>query len=152
VEDQSPRRFVQLVLGMVLGFAAWGLSDLLLLELPYNPEIGFDEPLVGEMLDMSGTPFDSGRDVPLAMFVGYFGFLMLALRWWTQAEWTRYTRLSIWAVAVAAVFAYLLHTIWWFPQPAGLMLAAVTAISVQLSSPWLSMSRRREIVQQLHSA
>ena len=44
----------------------------------------------------------------LALSVGYFGFLFLMLRWWTQAEWTRYTRLSVWALAVCVTLSAIL--------------------------------------------
>jgi hypothetical protein len=150
VEDQSPRRFVQLVLGLGVGFAAWGLSHALLLDLPHD--LNFEEPLVREMMEVPRETFRTGKDVPLALSMGYFGFLFLMLRWWTQAEWTRYTRLSVWALAVSVTAAMLLQMFWWFPQPAGAMVAGVMAVSIQLSSPWLSIGRRREIVQELHAA
>jgi hypothetical protein len=150
VEDQSPRRFVQLVLGLGLGFAAWGLAQALMLDLPHD--LSFDDPLVRNMIDVPRETFRTGRDVPLALSVGYFGFLLLMLRWWTQAEWTRYTRLSVWALAVSVTTAMLLQMFWWFPQPAGAMVAGVMAVSIQLASPWLSIARRREIVQELHTA
>lgn len=153
VEDHAPKRFTQLVLGMLLGFAAWGLHDVIGAGLPFNRDLNFDEPLMQEFMgSMRQYDFHSATNVPMAMFVGYFGFLLAALRWWTQAEWTRYTRLSIWSIAVCVTIALLLQMLWWFPQPAGALVAAVMAFSIQLSSPWLSMSRRREIVQELHAA
>jgi hypothetical protein len=152
VEDQAPKRFTLLILGMLLGLAAWGLSDALILELPLNRELTFDEPLVGEMMDLPRATFESGFNVPPAMFVGYFGFLLAGLRWWTQTEWTRYTRVNIWSLAVCVTIAIVLPMLWWFPQPAGALVAAVMALSIQLASPWLSMTRRREIVQQVHTA
>jgi hypothetical protein len=152
LEDHSPKRFTQLLLGMLLGFAAWGLAESLMLEVPFKPDYNFDSPLVGELMNVDRDTFRRATHVPLAMFVGYFGFLLMGLRWWTQAEWTRYTRLSIWAIAVCVTIAMLLQLFWWFPQPAGAMVAAVMAVSIQLSSPWLSLGSRREIMQKLHAA
>jgi hypothetical protein len=53
---------------------------------------------------------------------------------------------------VCVTIAMLLQLFWWFPQPAGAMVAAVMAVSIQLSSPWLSLGSRREIMQKLHAA
>ena len=81
--------------------------------------------------------------VQLAGFLVYFGGLMVALRWWRQADPLRTTRVSVWAVAACALWAWVLHLIWTFPQPLGLMLAAVIAIGVQLSAPWIDPKQAR---------
>jgi hypothetical protein len=84
-----------------------------------------------------------GANPPLAMYVTYFAFLFLLLRWWRQAEFTRNQRLSLWSVAVCIFWAWVLQFFWAFPQPAGMMVAGVTAFATQLASPWLPPSRRR---------
>ena len=85
--------------------------------------------------------------VPLTMYVAYFAFLFVALRWWRMAEWTRPTRVSLWSTAFAGFVGWVLTFLWWFPQPTGMLLAAAIAFTVQLSSPWLSPSQRRELAQ-----
>ena len=80
------------------------------------------------------------------MYVTYFAFLFVLLRWWRQAEFTtRNQRLSLWSVAVCVFWAWLLQFFWQFPQPAGMMVAGVTAFATQLASPWLPPSRRRAL-------
>jgi len=81
--------------------------------------------------------------IRFASFVGYFGFLFVILRWWVQSGWLRHTRLSLWSVGCCVFWAYLLHFGWFFPQPAGMMITAVIAVSVQLASPWLPYSQRK---------
>jgi hypothetical protein len=63
------------------------------------------------------------------------------------AESTRAARVSLWSTAWCAFIGWALTFFLWFPQPMGLLLAAVIAFAVQLSSPWLSPSRRRELAQ-----
>jgi hypothetical protein len=79
----------------------------------------------------------------LTAFVAYFAFLFVLLRWWRQAEYTRHRRLSIWSIGTCVLCAWFLHLVWWFPQPTGMMIAAVIATSTQMASPWLPPSQRR---------
>jgi hypothetical protein len=81
----------------------------------------------------------------LAVYVAYFGFLFLLPRWWRQAEYTRTSRISVWWIIVSVFWAWVLHLFWWFPQPTGMMAAAVIATATQLSSPWMPPSRRRQL-------
>jgi len=88
---------------------------------------------------------DDGNNVSAAVYVAYFAFLFLIPRWWRQTEYTRSSRLSLWSAITCAGWAWLLHIFWWFPQPLGMMTAAVMALSIQLSSPWMPPSKRRTI-------
>jgi hypothetical protein len=145
LEDQAPMRLTLLALGAIVGLAAWGLSEALFVHLP-----SWDEPIdVGrgfvshELLDQRET---SGNANPaLAVFMTYFAFLLVVPRWWRQSESTRQGRLSLWTMIVCVGWAWLLHLAWWFPQPAGMMVAAVIAVSTQLASPWMPPSRRRAL-------
>jgi hypothetical protein len=131
--DPMIRRFLLLVLGMGLGavsFVAWRMLfvDVQLHRLTQRP-------LAPEML--AENMFSPSGGVQLAAFLVYFGGLLVALRWWRQADPLRTTRVSVWTVAVAGLWAWVLHLFWTFPQPLGLLLAAVIALSVQLSAPWV---------------
>ncbi len=143
VEDQAPHRISLLLLGTLVGVAAWGLGNLLMLKSP-----SWREPIdVGSGLvthGMLGWPrtMASGNP-PVAMYVAYFAFLFLVPRWWRQAEFTRTARMSIWSIVCCVGWAWLLHIFWWFPQPLGMMVAGVTALATQLSSPWMPPSQRR---------
>jgi hypothetical protein len=85
--------------------------------------------------------------MPASMYVAYFAFLFVVMRWWRLAEWTRPSRVSLWSIAFAGFVGWALTFLWWFPQPTGMLLAAAIAFTVQLSSPWLSPSQRRELAQ-----
>jgi hypothetical protein len=57
-------------------------------------------------------------------------------------------RVNLWTIAWCGLVAWLLHFIFWFPQPLGLLLAAIIAFTLQFATPWLSPSRRRAIADQ----
>ena len=51
--------------------------------------------------------------------------------------------MSVWAIIWCGFLAWLLHFVWWFPQPLGMLVAAIMSFTLQFASPWLSPSRRR---------
>jgi len=132
--DAALRRFVMLVLGLGVGFAAYALHTWLLVQLPY----GLHDQTVRAIIDAHLPHSFYGPDgAPLVFaFLAYFGLLGLVPRWWRQAYLRRTTRLSIWAAAVTLFWAALVNCISPFPQPWGLMFAATVSIAVQLASPW----------------
>ena len=152
IEDQAPLRFIQLVLGVLLGVAAWGLAEGLMLSLPIG-EMGPPSPgesVMGEVLgwDAYGNrqAWRSGTaPLPIQICVAYFAFLFVIIRWWRQAEFMRTSRLSLWAIFACGLTAYVLHFFCWFPQPLGFLVAGIVALTVQLSSPWMPPSRRRTL-------
>jgi serine/threonine protein kinase len=156
LEDQAPRRFTQLVLGGLVGVAAWTLADLLMLAMPVSNQIGLHpgDGLLNELLGMKGSELWNGSGLlganrlSLPVYAGYFALLFVLLTWWRQAEFLRGVRVNLWTVLWCALVAWGLHFLWWFPQPLGLLLAATIAFTVQLSSPWLSASRRQELMEQ----
>jgi len=143
LEDQGPIRILMLALGGVVGAAAWLLANTLFVQVP-----GSSEPLDAQWGLVSRewlhwAPQNGNPSLP--MFVTYFAFLFMILRWWRQAEFTRSKRLNLWAVAGCVFAAWLMQFVWQFPQPAGMLVAGVTAFATQLASPWLPPSRRRVI-------
>ncbi|MFV2069596.1 MAG: hypothetical protein ACC645_21740, partial [Pirellulales bacterium] len=135
--DQALRRFVMLVVGLGTGALASGLAGLLLVELPNNPELQ-----ISGMGQLSSDFFDAGGTPTLLAYFAYFGFLFLVVRWWRQADPLRGARLSLWTTSTCVFWAWLLSQFWLFPQPWGLMLAAVTSIAIQLASPWVPLDQR----------
>jgi hypothetical protein len=91
---------------------------------------------------------ESVRTLPMQMFAAYFAFLFVLIAWWEQTEATRSMRVNLWTIAWCGLVAWLLHFIFWFPQPLGLLLAAIIAFTLQFATPWLSPSRRRAIADQ----
>lgn len=147
VEDQVPMRMFMLMLGGLVGVGAWALASALFVTLPRAGEpISVNSGVISnEMLGWPHTGLEANP--PLAVYVTYFAFLFVLLRWWRQAEFTRASRLSLWSVAVCIFWAWLLQFFWWFPQPAGMMVAGVTSFATQMSSPWLPPSRRRALAE-----
>ena len=137
--DPSLRRFAMLVVGMMVGGTAWGLSEWLLVTPTYLLETR-PLPFFGTssiLYEADGTPR------PLAA-VGYFGGLMILLRWWKLMDPLRETRLSILATAGCVLTAILIHFV--LPYPRGFLIAATSAMAIQISSPWLSMEQRQKLV------
>lgn len=126
------RRFVMLVLGLGLGAAAWGIKDLLFVDLQYDWHM--PRPITQHYLN---ADFYDGSGVPKLMgHMAYFAFLLMVMRWWKQADPLRSARMSISTTLVVAFWGWLLSLVWPFPQPWGILVAVAMSIAVQLSSPW----------------
>jgi len=153
-EDQAPMRFVQLVSGALVGVMAWGIAEALVLSMPWSnigigPGSGMMDVALGFSLERSTLADNAAKLVrlPLQVYAAYFAFLFALLAWWRQAEVTRRSRVSLWSVVWCGFVAWLLHFVWWFPQPLGLLLAAVIAFTVQFSSVWIPPSRRQALAE-----
>ncbi|MCA9234915.1 MAG: hypothetical protein KDA44_05565, partial [Planctomycetales bacterium] len=156
IEDQAPLRFAQLLGGAIVGFIAFGVAAALMLQLPTSTDFapGPWDSLSGEFF----RSWDQGlseqirgtQTATLApqMHVAYFAFLLLLLRWWRMAEVTRPTRVSLWSIAWAGFIGWGLTFFWWYPQPVGMLTAIAIAFTVQISSPWMSSTRRTEIAEE----
>jgi hypothetical protein len=129
--EAAMRRFVMLIVGLMLGWIAYALSVNLRVELPFDLVIRpVDDNLIPKgFYSASGSPL-------LYAYLAYFGFLFLLLRWWRVAERERPARFSLWSTMSALFVAWLLNFVWPFPQPWGLMVAATMSIATQLASPW----------------
>ncbi len=149
IEDQAPMRLTLLLLGAVVGVLAWSLASLLLLNVPsWGDPVSIDRGLLSnEMLKWPKSGTD--MNISPAYYIAYFAFLFLLPRWWRQTEFTRNGRMSLWWVLVCVGWAWLLHFFWWFPQPAGMMVAGVIAIATQLSSPWMPPSWRKALAAEI---
>lgn len=154
MEDHAPLRFGNLLIGALVGLVAWMISDAAYVGLPSSGDFspGPNDTILSEMfrwrVEGLQAAFQSGTVFgPPTMYVAFFAFLFVAIRWWRLAEWTRPSRVSLWSTAFAGFIGWALTFFWWFPQPTGLLVAAAIAFTVQLSSPWLSPSQRRELAQ-----
>jgi hypothetical protein len=86
---------------------------------------------------------DNGTPEMLAA-MGYFGGLLLLLRWWRQADPLRSTRLSMLSTVGSVLSATLMH--WVLPYPRGSLIAATMSMAIQISAPWMN-HRQREAQQ-----
>ncbi len=132
--DDGVRRFTMLVAGLAIGAMACGLAGLLMVELPDSNDFG-GQGLLSGFHAADGTP-------TMLPYLAYFGFLFVILRWWRIADPLRTVRLSLWSTVWCVAWAWLLAQLWWFPQPWGLMLAGMIAMSTQLASPWIPHEER----------
>jgi hypothetical protein len=136
--DATLRRVTMLMIGLAVGGAAYLAAGALMIKFP-------DSPMRHVFNTRSfGTSFYDLKDGSplLYAYLAYFGALFAGVRWWKQADPLRRTRLSVWSTGVVVFAAWLIHLIWPFPQPWGLMVAAITSISVQLVSPFASTQDR----------
>lgn len=142
--EQVLRRFTMLVLGLAVGWLAFALVHLFPAG-AVNLSMGETgvQPLFNN--EWSNSMF-AGSTPLLPAYLAYFAGIYVVLRWWRQGDPLRTTRLSLWTTAVAAGWAWLLHLVWPFPQPWGFMLVMTISLAVQLSTPWLSPSRRANVV------
>jgi len=71
-------------------------------------------------------------------YLSFFGLAFFAHRWWRLAERRRRKRFSLLAVLGAGFWAYLLFCIFlpWSGEPLGVFVLVMSAVIVQLVSPW----------------
>ena len=130
--ERMLRHFLLMIVGFGLGLAAYGAAEVFLVRLPSDPDLA-------RRAATHGVPpafYQDGQPMMMA-YVAAFATLLAVLRWWLDAEPLRGTRLSLWSLLVAVVFAYFIASLWWFPGPSLVMVAACMSVSVQLSSPWV---------------
>ena len=150
-EDQAPMRGIMLACGIGVGLIAGLLGSGLGVDLPAGRDFGpgVNDSLVREVLDMpslsNSAPITSYASDFLLHSTLYFAGLLMLLRWWRQAEYTRDKRIGFWSVAWVAFFAWVLHLVVWYPQPTAMTVAAIVAVAVQLASPWMPPSKREEV-------
>jgi hypothetical protein len=152
LEEQLPMRLFMLLVGGVVGLAAFGVDQSLYVDLPrvYEP-IDAGQGLLSHEAFHWARPSRNGAEFhpTLSMYITFFASLFVLPRWWRQAEYTRSARLSIWWLTASVCVAWFVHLFWWFPQPMGMLVAGAMALAVQLSSPWMRPSKRRELAEQI---
>ena len=136
--DPALRRFAMLVVGMLLGAVATGLSSWLLFEPTYFLAT---RPVFGGASTILYHPNGLPR---LLAAVGYFGLMMSIFRWWKLTDPLRETRLSMLTSVGVVASAIVIHFV--LPYPRGFLIAATIAMAVQISAPWLSTAQRQKLV------
>jgi hypothetical protein len=147
--DHFSRRFALLVAGLFIGLSAFVTSEVFVVNLldldEWTIHTWNDGQMVDKLYTSDGAPL-------LAAYLIYFAGIFVVLRWWTQMDPLRRTRLSIWATATCVLWAWVMHMFCRFPQPWGFVVAAAISVSVQLAAPWISRKDRQAIgrVQNTH--
>jgi hypothetical protein len=128
------RQVVLLAVGLLVGVAAFGGAQLLLVDLA-----DLDRWTVHTLSDTAwGRQMYAAEGAPrLAAYLVYFGGLFTVLRWWRQMDPLRKTRFSLLGTTVCVLWAWVMHMLFRFPQPWGFVVAAAISVAVQLSAPWV---------------
>lgn len=140
--DRLRRRVVMLFAGAFIGAIAFGTGRLLMIEIP-----NFDEWTVTTIgsNQWSHNFYTADGVARLPAYMIYFAGLFVILRWWTQADPLRGSRLSLFATSACVFWAWIMYMFCQFPQPWGLIIAATVSIAVQLSSPWVTNKERHQV-------
>lgn len=141
------RQFVMLIAGLLLGLIAFSLANFLGVR-PTDDLLVRSAPHLGVSMNL----VDPNGSLKLPGYLVYFALVFVILRWWSQADPLRVKRLSLWCAGVCALWAWLWHLVWPFPQPWGFLLAAAMSIAIQLSAPWVSTRERTALREQFHQA
>jgi hypothetical protein len=130
--DNQQRRLIQTALGAAVGAAAWGVQDLLLVDLPYRNGFNGIFKNVGnfELLTTS-----SPTEPALAGYILFFAALFGIRRWWWQADAFRSKRFSLGSLFFTGLVAFMIPAALVFQQNWGLMWAVAISTVVQLSAP-----------------
>jgi eukaryotic-like serine/threonine-protein kinase len=156
VHDSLPRRVLMMCLGLVVGLEALWLdgqdvSGLFNGRAMANevPEVFRPDGVEGERPEFRNGPpawfgnvFRAGQERPPAAiaagYLSFFGLALFALRWWRMADRRRPQRFSLYYVVAAVFWTYLLFYIFrpWSEERMGGLVVVMTAVIVQLVSPW----------------
>jgi len=135
--DSTQRRIIMLVTGVLLGALCWVAGSALLGDMA-SADIG----------NFWKTKLLANSLGSLAL---YFGILFLLPKWWRQADPLRKTRLSLWDTGWYVLMAFVVSIFWPMTQPWSIFLIGAISLTVQLSAPWISKSKRDELRRQYES-
>ncbi|MDX2035011.1 MAG: serine/threonine-protein kinase [Isosphaeraceae bacterium] len=128
--DPVGKRIVYLILGMFTGAIGANLSGWIYPEL----SSGGDPYVFG----VNGVSLRVARlEVPIMVsFMTYFGILGFANGWWKLTDRDRPGRFRLWPIVKSAILGFMLMPLWGYREPWGPGIAALTALVLQLVSPW----------------
>lgn len=136
--DHVLRRFLMMVVGLIVGAVALAMSKLLLVDLSARNMFNVlelpSDIIPSDMYTATGAPLATA-------FLAYFASLFLILRWWKQVDPLRRTRFSLWATFVCALCAMLVP--WQIPW--GFLLVTTISVAIQLSAPWMNSQERTRV-------
>jgi len=126
--DSTGNRLTFFAVGTVVGAASWAVADYL------GFEVAFNGAPMGVKPESWPECYVSGRPAPLA-FIGYFGLSLCAFDWWGMTPPKRSSRWRIGDVFVAVFYAGVIHLVFPFPQPWGVLTVAGTALLLPVAFP-----------------
>ncbi len=135
--DANARRIGQLVLGLLVGLVGQFLASWMMVD-PATPT---DSSLRFVWFDQSYP----AHSLPGVLgYAAYFGLVGLAVDWWTMTDRDRKSRFRVVPILKAGLLALIPSVLFFQPDthPFALPAVILTAIVVQLSSPWSEPAAR----------
>jgi hypothetical protein len=132
-----PRRALQLGSGLLVGITAFLLATFL--QVDWSPLATWPH---GPSISRPDSWYSSNNVPSLPVFVVYFGALLAVPRWWRNVDPLRTARLRLVTIVAAAAWAWILHLILYFPQPAGVMVAVLVTVATQVSAPRWDLQKK----------
>ena len=130
------KRLTGLGIGLGLGLAGLILADWTHLRpSPTTMVQGFDR----EFVSWNEGVVPRGLRA-VSAFAGYFALAFGLNGWWKIADRDRSARFRFWPTIKTGLAATLVGALWPSPQPWGAMVVVLTAIAVQVVSPWSRQS------------
>jgi hypothetical protein len=122
------RRLILLALGCLVGAAAWGLNEVLMVSLPSDGTAVFANVGSHSLMSSLGPSWIG--------YIVFFGLLFSLRRWWWHADRFRPSRFRLSSLVLTMMLAWLLSAIWEFPHTWAVVWAAVISSVVQIASVW----------------
>lgn len=122
------RRILLLLLGSLLGVVALWIDGHVLFSHGDHPQSLGDRP------SLSG--FVSERVLPQMAYLTYFSLGFFVLRWWKMTDRTRAGRFHLFPVMAAGFWSWLFYALVRPGQPWLGLVLVLTAVTIQLASPW----------------
>lgn len=141
--DHFTRRIWMGLAGVFTGVFSYALTRYL----QFQPNYVIPDFRMMDFNHFSPNLYEPNGMPRLAGFIVFFGLLFAAIRWWRQADPTRRFRLSLLGTVFTVAMTMVLQAA--LPLPQGFLLAGVTTVAVQMSSPWLSTDEREEMRKKL---
>jgi eukaryotic-like serine/threonine-protein kinase len=136
-EDGLIFRFTLLTVGLGVGAVGYGLSEFL--QVPWGNVTYFQR----DTEPRTWPRFHNGLTPLLPAFMAYFAMLMGLVKWWRQSDILRRHRFSVFSVLWAILASVILSGFVFFPTPWCLIVAGVTSLALQMSTPWIDSKQER---------
>jgi len=135
----SLRRLLSGLSGCLVGAAAFTLDQGMMLHLDVHDYSRISDRLGNFFSTLNLTTAEGAR---LTGYMIFFGFLLLARRWWFHVDSYRPKRVRILSVVWTAIAALLITTIPKFPHEMAILIAAAASAIAQASSVWQDSEQR----------
>ena len=139
--DGFVRRVVTGLLGAVVGVAAFGVDDSLMVDLPVR---GVMDPVATQLASQTVVPISLsyGDASRLIGYVVFFAVLMMVRRWWFHVDSYRPHRIRVTSVFWTAAAAWLLSMTTHFPAEWAVLWAIAMSTTAQLAAVWVRPDQR----------